>query len=103
MCRLLIVMAMMLSLYGCGGAMQGKSEESWNSWMGTTKDERVREQGIPTRCHTFKSGGEACEWPIVWGPSMSGTITLSFDAKGTACQWAYKDAYGEQRSTQHCP
>lgn len=101
--RLFTILAMGLSLYGCGGAVYGKSEESWNTWIGTTKDDRVKDQGIPTRCHSFKSGGEACEWPMIWTPTTSGTITISFDGKGTACQWTYKDAFVEQRSAQHCP
>lgn len=101
--KLLIVVAWSLLLYGCAEGMAGKSDESWNTWIGSTKDDRVRDQGIPTRCHTFKSGGEACEWPIMWAPNSTGTITISFDSKGTACQWFYKDSYIERRSNQKCP
>ena len=59
-------------------------------------------KGIPTCCHTFKSGGEACEWPVMWAPNSVGTITMNFDPKGVACQWSYKDAYIEKRSAQQC-
>ena len=54
-------------------------------WIGSTKDGRVKDQGIPTRCHMFKSGGEACEWPVMWAPNSVGTITMIFDSKGVAC------------------
>ncbi len=100
--RLFTIVAVSFALCGCGGSTYGKSEESWNTWIGTTKDERVRDQGIPTRCHVYKSGGEACEWPIMWAPGSSGTITISFDSKGTACQWIYKDAFMERRSMHQC-
>lgn len=103
MIKLVMVAAVGLLLYGCAEGMHGKSDESWNGWIGSSKDDRVRDQGIPTRCHTFKSGGEACEWPIVWAPNSTGTITISFDGQGTACQWVYKDAYIERRSNQKCP
>ena len=101
--RLFTIIAAGLLLYGCAAPGLGTSEQSWNAWIGTTKDERVRDQGIPTRCHTFKSGDEACEWPIRWAPDSLGSITIIFDRKGTACQWLYKDAYSERRSTQQCP
>lgn len=98
-----VVIAIAFTLSSCGGSAYGKSEQSWNTWLGTTKDERVRDRGIPTRCHTFKAGGEACEWPVMWAPGSTGTITMTFDNKGVACEWAYKDVYGENRSTQRCP
>jgi len=100
--RLLVILAIGTSLYGCAETGYGKSDESWNTWIGTTKDDRVKDQGIPTRCHTFKSGGEACEWPVTWAPNSVGTITMTFDPKGIACQWSYKDVYIEKRSAQKC-
>ncbi|BFU96833.1 MAG: hypothetical protein NTNFB02_35550 [Nitrospira sp.] len=36
-------------------------------------------------------------------PNSSGTVTISFDEKGTACQWVYKDSYIERRSAKPCP
>ncbi len=99
---LIACFAITLMWSGCAEAPYGKSEQSWDSWIGSTKDDRVRDQGIPTRCHTFKNGGEACEWPIMWSPNNNGTITISFDGKGTACQWSYKDSYIERRSSQQC-
>lgn len=100
---LLIVVTTGLLLNGCADGGYGKSDQSWDGWIGSTKDDRVRDQGIPTRCHSFKSGGEACEWPIIWGPNSSGTLTIIFDSKGTACQWIYRDSYVERRSTKQCP
>ena len=37
---------------------------SWDAWIGTSQDDLVEKFGIPTRCHTFKSAGQACEWPV---------------------------------------
>ena len=92
-----------LLLDGCTESVYRQTEMSWNGWIGSTKDERVKDQGIPTRCHAFKSGGEACEWPITWAPNDTGIVTFSFDSTGTACQWTYKDSYSERRSKQRCP
>jgi len=103
MIKQLLVVTGCLLLCACAEGMSGKSDESWNAWIGSSKDDRVRDQGIPTRCHTFKSGGEACEWPIMWAPNSTGTLTISFDNKGTACQWVYKDSYIERRSDHRCP
>ncbi len=98
---ILILVAAAL-LHGCAEGVYGKNEQSWNGWIGSTKDDRVRDQGIPTRCHAFKNGGEACEWPIMWAPGSTGTITMTFDSRGVACQWVYKDPYVEKRSAQQC-
>ncbi|BCA53418.1 conserved exported protein of unknown function [Nitrospira sp. KM1] len=96
------ILAVWVGLAGCAQSGYGKTEQSWDSWIGTSKDDRVRDQGIPIRCHGFANGGEACEWPIRWSPESSGTLTMQFDAKGKACQWTYRDAYAEQRSAQKC-
>jgi hypothetical protein len=101
--KLIAVWAAAAVLIGCAETMYKQREQTWNAWIGSTKDDRVKGQGIPTRCHSFKSGGEACEWPVTWAPSETGTITISFDGNGKACQWIYKDAYSERRSTHQCP
>ncbi len=90
-----------VSIAGCV-ASYDKAALSWDAWVGTSKDERVKDLGIPTRCHAFKAGGEACEWPIRWTPEAAGTLTLQFDAKGQTCQWVYRDPYGDRRSQQQC-
>lgn len=87
---------------GCAASMYDKASQSWDTWIGTSKDDRVRNLGIPTRCHAFKSGGEACEWPIRWTVDTIGTITLQFHTNGNVCQWTYRDPYEERRSQNQC-
>ncbi|MGC3973701.1 MAG: hypothetical protein QM771_04865 [Nitrospira sp.] len=56
------VMAVGLTLAGCMNQEIHEYSPKWDSWMGSTKDDRIKEMGIPTRCHSFKDGGEVCEW-----------------------------------------
>lgn len=95
------VLVSLLVTSGCAASYE-KSAVSWDNWLGTSKDERVKDLGIPTRCHAFKTGGEACEWPVRWTPESTGTLTLQFDHKGLTCEWTYRDLYGDRRSAQHC-
>src|SRR5829696_7643650 len=89
-CGRTVVAIMSLFIWGCGVMPPNeKASQSWDAWIGTTKDDRVRDLGVPTRCHVFQSKGELCEWPILW-QSGTGTARLEFDAKGHVCQWTYR-------------
>jgi hypothetical protein len=103
MCHLRIVFVMMsLLAWGCGGDTYiDKGNQSYDAWIGTSKDDLVKKNGIPTRCHTFKSAGEACEWPVRL-QTEAGTLTVQFDAKGNACQWTFRDLFGDRRSRSQC-
>jgi hypothetical protein len=96
-----LILATLLTA-GCAGAIYDRAETSWNAWIGSSKDDRVKDLGIPTRCHTFKSGGEVCEWPVRWNAELGGTMTVQFDSRGNACQWTYRDLYEERRSRATC-
>jgi hypothetical protein len=97
-----VVGLVMLLTTGCMASVYDKATHSWEGWIGTSKDDRVRDLGIPMRCHAFKTGGEACEWPIRWAADSVGAITIQFDTKGNACSWTYRDAYSDQRSRSQC-
>jgi hypothetical protein len=99
----LLLVGLLMGLTGCAESALDDSAYRWDAWLGTSKDERVRELGIPTRCHAFRSGGEVCEWPLRAGPDTVDTISLTFDPRGTACEWMYRGFYGEQRSQNSCP
>lgn len=98
----MVVMAIVAGLQGCAGHMYEDLALKWDSWIGTSKDDRVRESGIPTRCHAFKNGGEICEWQVRWTQDTAGTINVQFDAKGIACHWTYRDYYGERQGQATC-
>jgi len=98
----LLVIGFVAGVAACTGSALDDSAHRWDSWLGTSKDERVRELGIPTRCHAFRSGGEVCEWPLRAGPDTVDTMSLTFDVRGVACQWAYRGFYGERRSQGTC-
>lgn len=55
----------LLALAGCANQEIHEYSPKWDSWMGTSKDDRIKEMGIPTRCHSFKDGGEVCEWMVL--------------------------------------
>ena len=98
--RIVFVMTSLLA-WGCGAPFLDKEAQSWDAWIGTSKDDLVKKFGIPTRCHTFKSAGEACEWPVRL-PNQAGPLTIQFDARGNACQWTYRDVYGDRQSRSQC-
>nr|MBA3753158.1 hypothetical protein [Nitrospira sp.] len=56
------LMAGLLPVAGCLNQEIHEYSPKWDSWTGSSKDERIKEMGIPTRCHAFKDGGEVCEW-----------------------------------------
>ena len=89
-------------MIGCASTIYDKAGNSWDAWIGTSKDDRVKDLGIPIRCHTFKSGGETCEWLIRWNADITGTMNIQFDPRGNACQWTYRDPYEERRSQNKC-
>lgn len=91
-----------LLLGGCASQdLEGYSKQ-YDEWLGSTKDARIREMGIPTRCHSFADGGEVCEWTVPTQDGRNETIGLTFDTKGKACQWAYRGFYGRQKSATIC-
>ncbi|MCC2640103.1 MAG: exported protein of unknown function [Nitrospira sp.] len=90
------------ALTGCLNQEIHEYSPKWDSWMGSSKDERIKEMGIPTRCHSFADGGEVCEWSIPQQDGRQELIGLTFDGKGKACQWSYRGFYGVQKSKQSC-
>jgi hypothetical protein len=54
------------------------------------------------KCHSFKDGGEVCEWSVPQQDGRQDLIGLTFNAKGQACQWSYRGFYGMQKSKQSC-
>ena len=99
--KIILVMTSLLT-WGCAATFYDKSIQTWDAWVGTSKDDRVKELGVPTRCHAFKSGGEACEWPVRWTADSLGTITVQFDSKENVCQWHYRDAFQDRTSHSQC-
>lgn len=98
--RIVLVMTSLL-VWGCVVPNLDTEAQSWDAWIGISKDDLVKKFGIPTRCHTFKSAGEACEWPVRL-PAQAGPLTVQFDARGNACQWTYRDVYGDRHSRSQC-
>ena len=76
------LMAMGLTVAGCVNQEIHEYSPKWDSWMGSTKDDRIKEMGIPTRCHSFKDGGEVCEWMIPQQDGRQDLIGLTFNPKG---------------------
>jgi hypothetical protein len=91
-----------LFLGGCASQDLEGFAKQYDGWLGSTKDARIKEMGIPTRCHTFAEGGEVCEWTIPTQDGRNETIGLTFDTKGRACQWSYRGFYGQKKSNATC-
>ncbi len=89
-------------LTGCASTDVHEFVPKWDKWIGSTKDERIRELGIPNKCHTFKDGGEVCEWSVQQIDGRYETIGLTFNSSGKACEWSYRGFYGQQTSKAKC-
>jgi hypothetical protein len=94
--------ALGLLLGACASQELQDYSNQWDKWLGSTKDERIRELGIPTRCHKFQDGGEVCEWSVPTQDGRNETIGLTFDTTGKTCQWSYRGFYGQKKSTATC-
>jgi hypothetical protein len=89
-------------LGGCASQDLEGYAAQYDQWLGSTKDARIKEMGIPTRCHAFKDGGEVCEWTVPTQDGRSEMIGLTFGANGKACQWSYRGFYGQKKSNATC-
>jgi hypothetical protein len=103
------LVGLLLGLFGCGAMHLDQAEVEWNSQIGHTKDELIKENGPPESCATLKSGEEVCAWVrrgermYVGGNSGSGStwehrIIYTFNTKGMVTGWSYKGSWGERRS-----
>lgn len=98
-----LVMMLALILQGCAGGDIKEASAKWDKWLGSHKDDRVRELGLPTRCYSFRNGAEVCEWNQQGEGGRSESMVIAFDQNGLACQWEYRDFYGQHRSKAVCP
>jgi hypothetical protein len=96
------VMIAFLFLSGCASQEMDGYTKQYDEWLGSTKDARIKDMGIPTRCHTFAEGGEVCEWTLPTQDGRNETIGLTFDTKGRTCQWSYRGFYGQTKSKASC-
>ena len=96
------VMAALLTLAGCMNQGIHEYSPKVDAWRGSSKGDRIKDMGIPTKCHSFKDGGEVCEWSVPQQDGRQDLIGLTFNAKGQACQWSYRGFYGMQKSKQSC-
>ena len=94
--------AMVLTAAGCLNQEIHEFSPKWDSWMGSTKDDRIRDMGIPTKCHSFKDGAEVCEWAVPQQDGRQDLVGVTFNGKGQACAWSYRGFYGMQKSKQSC-
>lgn len=95
-------LAVIAAAAGCSMGGLDRTGQQWDTRIGHTKDDIVRHLGIPTRCHIFQSGGELCEWPVRTGGGVFDTLGITFDKRGTACQWNYRGFYGDRQSVASC-
>lgn len=94
---------LVLLLFGCAGGDIKEASARWDKWLGSHKDDRVREMGLPTRCYSFRDGAEVCEWSQQGEGGRMESMVIAFDQNGLACQWEYRDFYGQHRSRALCP
>ncbi|HJR77431.1 MAG TPA: hypothetical protein VJ805_10670 [Nitrospiraceae bacterium] len=91
-----------LLLGGCAAQEMEGYTKQYDQWLGTTKDARIKEMGIPAKCHTFSDGGEVCEWSVQTQDGRNETVGLTFDKQGKTCQWSYRGFYGQKKSNTTC-
>lgn len=85
----------------------------WNAWLGKSKDQRIKEFGLPDNCMKLESGEEVCEWKVS-GLSGSGSyyrgtgtsqissyehrLAYTYDRDHIARVWNYRGELGQANS-----
>lgn len=76
-----------------------KVSPRWNVWLGKTKDERIRELGLPDRCAVLTTGEEVCEWRKL-GVNWEHKLSFIYDGQRIAREWSYSGSWGQQTSRE---
>ena len=121
----LIAIACSLFATGCGPGFgnakpwtppltpQEQFASAFNSWLGVSKDERIKRIGVPTACMVLSTGEEACDWvnQRLFGKSFSYSdkfggvgagslnseehrVTFTYDREHIARFWSYNGNLG---------
>ena len=64
-------------------------EERFNSCLGETRKQHIRENGRPAKLTLLTSGGAIAEWPL---RGSNDTVTFTYDKGGIARAWKYDGA-----------
>jgi hypothetical protein len=87
-----------------------------NKWLGSTKDDRIKIEGVPTACTALTTGEEVCHWdyggvaekvpmtpnPTTGVPTAASypvsryyRVIITYGPDGKARAWSYKDSEGD--------
>jgi hypothetical protein len=111
----LLIVTFSVSVAGCGPGFG--NAKPWtaalNSWLGISKDERVKRVGVPTACTVLSTGEEVCDWvnhrlagssfsyADKYGGVGSGfldteehRVTFTYDREHIARFWSYNGSLG---------
>ena len=61
-------------------------EERFNSCLGQTRIQHIRENGRPAKLTLLSSGGAIAEWPL---RGSKDKVTFTYDKRGVAREWSY--------------
>ena len=61
-------------------------QERFNSCLGETRKQHIRENGRPAKLTLLTSGGAIAEWPL---RGSKDTVTFTYDKGGIARAWQY--------------
>ena len=76
-------------------------KEEFNSSLGQSRIQHIRENGRPTKLTLLPSGGAIAEWPL---RGSKDKVTFTYDTQGIAREWKYDGARIQATSkVRHTP
>jgi len=129
MLRFFVSIFIVIGLIGCGEVRPERPVDSFraffdlegakadiaqqlNSWLGKSKNDRIKRYGPPTKCAHLDSKEEVCEWYYggIEGSGSGNTsqvsswerhIVYTYDENGIAKEWTLTGSLGEMSSSQY--
>jgi hypothetical protein len=98
-CRLAwtVSFCILLLLAGCAMIDDRQSElaQSFNTWLGQSKDKQLQKMGFPSQCTVLRNGEEVCQY--------ENGVVYTYDTKHRVRAWSYNGELGHFTSEEYPP
>jgi hypothetical protein len=92
-----LVAPVLLLLAGCATLEDRQSEvaQSFNAWLGQSKEKQLKKIGFPSQCTVLRSGEEVCQY--------ENGVVYTYDTKRIVRAWSYNGDLGNFTSEEYPP